>query len=355
MIPDVGTEMTFDRVASVLTSRYGLVSQRLARVPIGQGTVNYRVFCVDQEVFVKVYPDHTDLAGEREAIELSAIAGQHGVPVAATLRNCEGQTIDSSAGPPLSVWQWMPGQVITEGLSTEQYKQAGAALGRIHAAFAPLSASSGPAPQVTAWRSIDSAGLSATILRLTRRIEERIRAGVADAFDAVAACTLSERRSMVDQIPPLLADLPDLRAQVLHGDYSLVNLLYEHDQLTAVIDFCPPDPFLIAYDLGRVAFHPNTVTSDEDWMEAARTLISSCIEVNSVIPVADIRAAGRVALVQLLRSLYGVKQHYLKPGLFQDDLDQFWLLRHRAAKILFEYLAETDDLLQDLAEKAESR
>ena len=56
---------------------------------------------------------------------------------------------------------------------------------------------------------------------------------------------------------------------------------------------------------------------------------------------------GRVALVQLLGSLYGVKQHYLKPGLFQDDLDEFWMLRHRTVAVLFDHLAEVDQLLAD--------
>jgi hypothetical protein len=127
-----------------------------------------------------------------------------------------------------------------------------------------------------------------------------------------------------------------------------VNLLFDGERLSAVLDFRPPDPFLISYDLGRMAFYPNTVTGDPDWISAARALITAYRQANLGVAAADIRACARVALLQLLGSLYGVKQHYLKPCLFQDDLDEFWLRRHRAAGILLSSLADTDALLHSL-------
>ncbi|GGO07806.1 hypothetical protein GCM10010116_15730 [Microbispora rosea subsp. aerata] len=154
---------------------------------------------------------------------------------------------------------------------------------------------------------------------------------------------------MLPRIPELLADLSrGLTTQVLHGDFSPVNLLFTGDALSAVLDFRPPEPFLLSYDLGRMAFYPNTVTGDPHWQDAARTFVTAYRAANPAVPAADIRACGRVALLQLLGSLYGVKQHYLKPGLFQDDLDEFWLMRHRAADIMLRHLPETDALLDDL-------
>ncbi|MFE9801569.1 hypothetical protein ACFYP6_22335 [Streptomyces goshikiensis] len=52
-----------------------------------------------------------------------------------------------------------------------------------------------------------------------------------------------------------------------------------------------------------------------------------------------------MALLQLMTSLYGVKQHYLKPGLLQEDLDQFWLLRHAASQRLPENLPNVESAL----------
>ena len=81
-------------------------------LPIGQGTVNYRAACDGRDVFVKSYPPGTDLPGERAAIDLSALAGKHGVPVAPLIKARDGQLIDTSGSTAVSVWDWMPGTVI---------------------------------------------------------------------------------------------------------------------------------------------------------------------------------------------------------------------------------------------------
>lgn len=338
-----------DKVAAVLVAEYGLSPNRLIRLPIGQGTVNYRVSCDDRDVFVKCYPVDADLPAEREAIALSELAGRNGVPVAAVVRTVASDPISTRECLAISVWDWVEGGIMTNGLTTAHHHAAGAALGRIHAAFAPLPASSGPAPQVASWRKVDVTGLSAVIDRLLGIIADRKAHGAMDEFDTNAQQTLAERRTMLAHIPVLLAELPELTAQVLHGDYSPVNILFGGDDLTAVIDFRPPDSFLVAYDLGRMAFYPNTVTRDTNWPKAAATLICGYLQTNPTVSAIDIRACARVALLQLLGSLYGVTQHYLKPGLFPHDLDEFWLLRHRTASTLLEHLADTDDLLAELA------
>ncbi|WP_326644899.1 phosphotransferase [Streptosporangium sp. NBC_01755] len=336
------------RIAAVLAGCYGLTVCTITQLPIGQGTVNYRANCNGRQVFVKSYPDGTDLPAEREAIALAGLALQAGIPGAVVLPNEDGDVIDTSSPLAMSVWEWVPGQVITH-LSPAQLAAAGTALGRIHALFADRPAPAA-APAVKQWRGIDVDGLAVTIDQLLDIIAERVRTGVADPFDGDAQRTLLERRAMLARIPVLLADLPtDLTVQVLHGDYSPVNLLFTGDELSAVLDFRPPEPFLLAYDLGRMAFYPNTVTEGGNWLDAAATLIGAYQEAHPAVPDVDVRACGRVALLQLLKSLYGVKQHYLKPGLFQDDLDDFWLIRHRAAATLLSELAGTDTLLAELA------
>jgi Ser/Thr protein kinase RdoA (MazF antagonist) len=139
----------------------------------------------------------------------------------------------------MSAWKWIPGRVITGTLTPARQEQAGAALGRIHRAFAELPASSGPAPQVERWRTARLDDLSVTISRLLAIIGDRAADGEPGGFDGEAARTLGERRGMIDRIPRLLAELPELTAQVLHGDYSPVNLLFDGDRLSAVRDFGP--------------------------------------------------------------------------------------------------------------------
>ncbi|MEV8544602.1 phosphotransferase [Streptomyces sp. NPDC051572] len=336
-------------LSQILADHYGLRVRDLVQLPIGQGTVNYRATCDDgREMFVKNYPPGTDVDAELRAIGLSELARRRGIPAAPVVENAHGAFIDASTPHAVSVWQWMHGGVETV-LNGTQTVQAGDALGRIHALFAPLPESSAPAPQADAWRNVDPARLEVTIDQLLKIIAERTRTGVADTFDAEAERTLRERRAMLERIPKLIAELPDhLTTQVLHSDFSPVNLLFDGDMLTAVLDFRPPEPFLLSYDVGRMAFYPNTVATDPRWMQTAGTFIDTYRQANPAVADADVLACARVALLQLLTSLYGVKQHYLKPGLFQDDLDTFWLLRHQAVAELLAHLPDTDQFLADL-------
>jgi Ser/Thr protein kinase RdoA (MazF antagonist) len=187
---------------------------------------------------------------------------------------------------------------------------------------------------VKSWLAFDPREMTATIDRLLA--------------DAQSERTLRERRDQIGRVPELLAGLPRLTAQVLHGDYSAVNLMFSDDQLAAVIDFRPPDPFLVAYELGRIAYDPRTVTLNPDWRKAARILIAAYLEHNPGAERRDIAFSARVALIQLLTSLYGVKNHYLKPGLLQADLDAFWLMRHSAATTLLADLPRVENDLGTL-------
>ncbi len=329
-------------VGAMLAGTYGLTPVSMRRLPIGDATINYRVACIERTVFVKCYLPGTNLTGELMAIELSEIAGRAAVPIAPVLSSRTGALLATQDELSLSVWDFIDGRTVTLGLNHGQLRAAGASLGRIHRRFADLPASRGPASQTRTWLSMDLSEVERTINRLLGIIAARAEP---DDFDAAAEQTLRERRATLAHVPSLLADLPPLTSQVLHGDYSALNLLFSGDDLVAVIDFRPPDPFLIAYELGRIAFDPRAVALTSNWLEDACTLVSAYLAENPRASHSDIACAGRIWLAQLLTSLYGVKGHYLQPGLLQDDLDEFWLLRHQAAQVLLEHLDEVEDAL----------
>ncbi|MEU1940888.1 phosphotransferase [Streptomyces sp. NPDC020125] len=332
---------------AVLADTYGLHDAMLERIPAGQVTVNYRALVGDRVFFVKHYWNtETDLAAEREAIEQTRLAGLHGVPVAGVLPSIRGDTIVRQGGIVVSVWTWKDGETVDDGLDPAQQRAAGRALGRIHTGFAGHPASFGPSAKLDRWLHPDIAELDATAGELQEIAGRRRRR---DAFDEQALRTLAERRAVLHRVPELLSELPQLTAQVLHGDYSPVNLLFQGDELTAVLDFLPPDPFLIAYELGRIAFDPRTVVLDEDWIASGTNLVSAYVQTNPRVRADDITACARVALLQLMTSLYGVRQHYLRPGLLQADLDQFWLLRHAASQRLLTGLGDVESALTRVA------
>ncbi|WP_035803591.1 phosphotransferase enzyme family protein [Kitasatospora mediocidica] len=335
--------------STVLARAYGLPGAVLERLPVGQVTVNYRARVADTVLFVKQYPGGGgDLERERQAVEQSRLAGLHQVPVASVRPSTDGQSVVERDGVALSVWEWVPGAIVDGAFNRAQQRAAGAALGRIHTAFADHPAGRGPSAKLARWLHPDLGHLDATVGKLLAVAGERARP---DAFDAQALRTLAERRAVLHHVPALLAGLPPLTCQVLHGDYSAVNLLFRGDELTAVLDFLPPDPFAVAYELGRIAFDPRTVVLDQDWIASGVNLVRAYLETGPRLPAADVTACARVALLQLLTSLYGVKQHYLAPGLLQDDLDRFWLLRHAAAQRLLERLGEVESALAEAAHR----
>ncbi|MEQ1508710.1 MAG: phosphotransferase, partial [Myxococcota bacterium] len=338
-----------DALAELVARRYGLDTVRLERVPIGQGAINYRATSSTGPLFVKRYPPQADLAAEARAIGLSETARAGGIPAAAIVPALDGAWIDRSASAAVSVWAWVEGRTVTDRLGPARYAAVGRTLGEIHALFAGLPESRGPAERSWSWRRVSIAALDGALDRLLAIVRQRKAAGSLDAFDAAALVSVPERKRQLGRIPALLAGLPELGSQVLHGDYTFVNLLFRDDAICAVLDFRPPEPFLRSYDLGRIAFHPNTVALDPQWLAIAATVVEAYVAANPTVPAADVAACGRVALVQLAKSLYGIEQHYLEPGLLQDDLDAFWTLRHAAVGVLLDHLDEVEAMLVGLA------
>lgn len=335
-----------EAVGELLAEAYGITA-RLERIPVGQATINYRAEAERGALFVKAYPVGTDLAAQDAGIRMSAIAADAGVPVALPLQLPGGQFVAAHRSSAASVWQYVEGRVVETRYSPPQLQAVGRALGMIHRAFAELPASRGPAPQARAWLAFDAGRFGATIDRLLGAIAAKDRF---DDFDRLAAETLLERRAQAGRIPGLIAALPALSTQLVHGDFSTVNILMDADRVAAVVDFSPPDPFFTAYEVGRIAFNPRAVLASPDFTRDAAALIDAYRQANPDAPPDAIACSARVALIQLLTSLYGVKQHYLRPGILQADLDRFWLQRHQAATRLLEALPDIEDsLLEGLA------
>lgn len=337
-----------DRLAGLLRAHYHLHAEAITRLPMGQGTINYRVATAERTVFVKHYPPDTDLDAERAGIAMSCLAGRAGVAVASPWTSVQGEVLVNQHGIAVSVWDFVPGRTITGRFTHAQLAATGAALGRVHSTFADRPARS-EVSETGQWLAFDPGPTLATVDTLLDTVAHRRRGGQGDEFDAVAERTLIQRRDQLPRVTELLASLPELSSQVLHGDYSAVNLLFDGDQLTAVLDFRPPEAFLLAWELGRITFDPRTVVGDPGWLNSAQVLITAYLTENPAVPPADIACCGRIALIQLLRSLYGVQQHYQGHGLLQDDLDRFWSLRHHAATTLLTHLTTVEHTLGELS------
>jgi Ser/Thr protein kinase RdoA (MazF antagonist) len=240
-----------EALMTILSEAYGITPLDVQRLPIGQATLNYKVVCSKQNVFVKRYLPDTDLAACSAAIHLSLIAGKAGVPVAQLFHSHTGEWITTHGETTISVWKYVDGRTITTYLNESQFQATGAALGRIHRQFASLVESRGIQRSPQAWLAVDVAKTEQKIDQLLDIIATR---SVMDEFDSIAQESLRERRAMLPSVSPLLNGIPNLTSQILHGDYSALNLLFTDTAVAAVLDFRPPERFLIAYEIGRIAF-----------------------------------------------------------------------------------------------------
>jgi len=322
---------------------------------MGQGAKNYRVFSPDRTLFVKCYVHGTNLADEHEGIRLTKLAEKENIPTASIVPNKSGDWIDRHSRMPMSVWTWVDGSVETNHLNDRKCFALGQTLGVIHRLFSGIPESKLTPTLTKKWRQISVQELTHKASSFRTIIDEKRKQGLADSFDIAAETELFERERQLHTLPWLLEKLPNLTSQVIHGDYNPINLMFAKDQLAAVLDFRAPKPFLVAYELGRVSFYPNYILSNSNWISNAYKIVVAYIEGHPNANPLDVMHCGRVALIQLIKSFYGVKQHYYGSGLLQNELDTFWKARHKSAAVLLDNLNEVEDMLELAASSSATR
>jgi fructosamine-3-kinase len=339
---DAGTDLIApdaqSRLADALRRDFGQNALAIVRLAKGMGTVNWLVQTPGGEYFLKQYPADADLAAEAAALELSQSARAVGIPAPLVLPARDGRLLWSDGELALALFEYVPDTTSGVALNREQMAQSGRTLGRLHSHLRPVPATY---PDITdEWLALDAASKRVRLEEHLRLIERR---EVQDDFDRRTIALLHRRIELLPHIVSLLASLPPLTRQVLHGDYSVWNVLFRGNDVAAVVDFRPPERFLASFEIGRAALNPETLaagSSLEQWLGHAVAFIEEYCAANPRIPADDVRYAPHVWASQLVRSEYGVRQHYVAPLEYQDDLDRFWFLRCEAAEHILGHLAE---------------
>jgi Ser/Thr protein kinase RdoA (MazF antagonist) len=331
--------MTDARVADLrrcLAEQYSLEALRVDRIAKGLGTQNWRVTTKEAQFFLKSYPSVTNLADEEAGLHLGEYARKHGVPTPALRPTRGGDLICRDVNCGFSLFEFVDGATSGTALDEWQMARAGSVLGRIHSLFRDYHPC-GPA-QTPRWLSFDAHNKAQELGRYLEMIDAKPQP---DAFDVQTRPLLIRRKALLTEAARLLEELPPLTTQVLHNDYSSPNLLFRGTDLVGVVDFRPPDPFLISYELGRIALIPENLDA-EDWIDRALAVVKAyCVE--TVSRLDDVRFAPHIWLVQLIRSTYGVKQHYGQPLEYQEELDAFWFRRARAVELIRDHLEQLEE------------
>ena len=320
------------RLADALTRHYRCEARSVARIAKGTGTTNWLVRTPQADYFLKQYPPSADIAGEAAALKLSQEARAAGLPVPMVIPSAAGELLWSEGDLTLALSEHFPDTTSGIPLSRSDMAQAGHTLGRLHTWLRDR-----PARRDTAerWLALAASRKRAAFERYLRAIEKREEQ---DEFDRRTAPLLRRRLDLLPRAAALLASLPPLARQVVHGDYSLWNILFRGGELVAVVDFRPPERFLPAFEIGRAALAPETVTAGPGWRGKALAFVEAYCRANRDVERSDVEFAPHVWAIQLVRSEYGVRQHYFGPVERQADLDRFWLQRCKAADLILDDL-----------------
>jgi homoserine kinase type II len=327
-----------DQIVAAVAERFGLTGSWI-RVLAGERSIAFRLDAHGEPWFVKIEPRIRDEQVD-EVAALVELAASHGVPTARPRAGIDGRYAHHVGEVTVTVAAWATGTMLRAPVTRAQAAQVGTALGRLHRAFAQRS----PLPTlVTAreepWLAWDRPAFESRLQRIEALV--RHHGDDSDGFDQVALETLAERRSWLDAIGNALTRLPRLTRQVGHGDFAAPNLLFEGDRLAAVVDFTAGGPKLLAYELGRIAYGPE-ITLSPDSEALTRAVLEAYRDANPAVREADVANAGVCAFIQLARSGYPLDERYGGAGQFPDDLDDFWLRRHRTASHLLARMPTTD-------------
>ncbi len=247
------------RLADALVRHYRCEAHALARIAKGMGTTNWLVRTPQADYFLKQYPPSADVAGEAAALKLFQEARAAGLPVPMVIPSAAGELVWSEGDLALALFEYHPDTTSGIAPSRSEMAQAGHTLGRLHTCLRDRPARRDAAGE---WLALDASRKRAAFERCLNAIEKR---GEQNEFDRRTVPLLRRRLDLLPRAASLLASLPPLGRHVLHGDYSLWNILFRGGKLIAVVDFRPPERFLPAFEIGRAALAPEMVTAGPGW------------------------------------------------------------------------------------------
>ncbi|NUK18121.1 phosphotransferase enzyme family protein [Streptomyces lunaelactis] len=331
-----------DLTADVLADRYGLTVEAVEQVPMGTDTINRRVLTTDgQRLFVKEYASTADVNAARSAWDMSEFCRAADLPVPRVWPDRDGDLVALAEGSAWAVVDEAPGRVATGAMTVARAEHIGMVLGKMHRVLAGY-----PMPervQQTRWHTEPVASAVArcgTALSLARR------QGHGDLPQVRTQLAL-RRQDLLAHVGRLRAGLPqELVTQALHADFARPNMLVLTDVVTGIIDFRSAQAFP-AWELGCAALDPRTVATSDQWPACATAMVSAYRSENPTLPLDEVIACGRIALLYMLFSFYGATAaEYELPHAAEADLKQHWQERQTSIRRLLDSLEDLEDALR---------
>jgi Phosphotransferase enzyme family len=331
-------------VAGTVVSAYGLQPVEVTPIPVDAKRVYYRVTDGSgRQWFAKICPDLAALQQERDAAELAEYARAGDVPVPGVRRTRAGTLVADTGRLPMSLWQYVADAETAEGgLTGRRWQTVGAVVGRLHRHLADHPAA---VPTVRAAAGVcDIERSRMSFDRLITAYRGRVRLGT---YEAWALEVAEQRRALLDRLAAILSRLPELTVQIVHGDLASPNILLRGDEVAAVIDFWPPMPRYVSWEIARIGCDPRTVLAGDQWVRGLPELLAAYREENPAARLADLVSSVAVGCVWTLASAYTLVEPLDRPGAADASLLAYGRARHDAAVVVLDRLDEVQEMLRD--------
>jgi hypothetical protein len=183
--------------------------------------------------------------------------------------------------------------------------------------------------------------------RLVLAYERRPRLG---EFETWALQAVHERLAVLGDVEELLASLPKLTVQVMHGDLAGPNVLLKDDDVAAIVDFGPPKPGYLAWEIVRLGCEPQSVQANgvESWLKGYTDLALAYRDANPEAPADDLLSSLRVGCAAKLCSAFPLSAPVNRPHLVDAALESYARARQEAALMLLDRLPALEESLRDI-------
>ncbi|WP_234378489.1 phosphotransferase enzyme family protein [Streptomyces sp. H036] len=333
-------------IADTLELAYGLHPAEITRIPEGTATDNYAVADeTGRRHFAKVYRTREHLELERTSVELSEYCADGGVATARATRTREHELIATHGRLPMSLWSYVPHTATAEGgLRGARYAGVGTAMGRLHHR---LAAHRTAAPTLASGAAVcDVASARNSYEGLIHAFRNKPRLG---EFEAWALEATLERQALLGGVERILASLSPLTVQVLHGDLSGPNVLLKDDDAAAFVDFRPPTPGYLAWEIARLGCDPSSVLANgvEGWLTGYTDLTLAYQDANPKASANDLVSSLRVGCAAVLCSTFPFSAPVKRPQIVDAALESYGRARHEADLMLLDQLPALEEALRD--------
>lgn len=135
----------------------------------------------------------------------------------------------------------------------------------------------------------------------------------------------------------------------MHGDLAGPNVLLQDDDVAAFVDFGPPTPDYLAWELMRLGCDPNSFVANgvDRWLKGYTDLALAYREANPTGPANDLLSSLGVGCAAMLCATFPLSAPVERPHLVDAALESYARTRHEAALTLLDRLPVLEEALRD--------